>query len=256
MRFVPIILLSLLLASQSALASDLAREQRLAEQTEELVFDGEVIYLESAGHEFMNIYMETEAEDVKGAAIILHGRGYHPDWKRVAKPLRIGLPESGWTTLSMQMPVLDKQARYYDYVKIMPEAFPRIEAGIDFLKEEGFKKIVLIAHSCSVHMVMAWLDAKRFRDIDAFVGIGMGATDYQQPMAKPLPLDQLSVPILDIYGSAEYPAVTYGAVERLDFIKRAANKKSAQIIVPEADHYFTDQDEALLEVVSEWMQGL
>ena len=37
-------------------------------------------------------------------------------------------------------------------------------------------------------MVMAWIDAKRFRDIDAYIGIGMGATDYKQPMAKPMPV--------------------------------------------------------------------
>lgn len=251
-----ITLLSFLFLLQPALASDIEREQRLAEQTEELIFDGEVIFLQAGEHEFMNVYTETEDDKAKGAAIILHGRGYHPDWKQVAKPLRLALPEEGWTTLSMQMPVLDKQAKYYDYVKIMPEAFPRIEAGIDFLKEEGFEKIVLIAHSCSAHMVMAWLDAGRFRDVDAFIGIGMGATDYKQPMAKPMPLDKLSIPVLDVYGSSEYPAVARGAGERLEFIEKADNKKSAQIIVPEADHYFTDQDEALLEVVSEWMQGL
>lgn len=256
MRFIITALMVLSFASPLALASDLAREKRLAEQNEDLIFDGEVIYLESVAHEFMNVYMETEAEKVKGAVIILHGRGFHPDWPKVVRPLRTGLTEDGWDTLSMQMPVLEKQAKYYDYVPIFPEAFPRIEAGIDFLKAEGYKKIVLIAHSCSVHMVMAWVDAKRFRDIDAFVGIGMGATDYKQPMAKPMPLDQLSVPILDVYGESEYPAVIFGADQRLDFIERAGNKKSKQTIVPDADHYFTEKGDALLKVVGEWMQGL
>ena len=256
MRAIYPVLLCSLLGLQPALASDIEREKRLAEQTEELVFDGEVIYLQAGDHEFMNIYTEAVTDEVKGAAIILHGRGYHPDWKQVAKPLRLGLPEQGWTTLSMQMPVLDKQAKYYDYLPILPEAFPRIEAGIDYLKEQGFEKIVLIAHSCSVHMVMAWIDANRFRDIDAFIGVGMGATDYQQPMKKPLPLDQLRVPVLDVYGAKEYPAVANGAAQRLEFIERAGNQKSRQIMVPQADHYFSGEDKALLEVVSEWMQGL
>lgn len=256
MRLINIIVLSTLFVGQSALASDLAREKRLAEQTEELIFDGEVIYLEAAAHEFMNVYMQTEAEEVKGAVIILHGRGFHPDWPKVVRPLRIGLTDKGWDTLSMQMPVLEKQAKYYDYVPILSEAFPRIEAGIDFLKEEGYKKIVLIAHSCSAHMVMAWVDAKGFRDIDAFIGVGMGAIDYQQPMLKPFPLDQLSMPILDVYGEEEYPAVIRGAKQRLEFIKRAGNKKSKQMTVPGADHYFTEKGDELLEVVSEWMQGL
>ncbi|MDH3342290.1 MAG: alpha/beta hydrolase family protein, partial [Gammaproteobacteria bacterium] len=194
MRFLNIIILSALFSGQQALASDLAREGRLAEQTEELIFDGEVLYLQAAGHEFMNVYMQTEAEQVKGAVIVLHGRGFHADWPKVVKPLRTGLTEMGWDTLSMQMPVLDKQAKYYDYVEILPESFPRIEAGINFLKEEGYEKIVLIAHSCSAHMVMAWVDAKGFHDVDAFIGIGMGATDYQQPMAKTMPLDKIPVP--------------------------------------------------------------
>ena len=256
MRFIITVLVAFLFTTQSVLASDLAREKRLAEQIEELIFDGEVIYLESAGHEFMSVYMETEAKDVKGAAIILHGRGFHPDWDKVVKPLRLGLTQEGWSTFSMQMPVLGKQAKYYDYVPVLPEAFPRIEAGIDFLKEEGFEKIVLIAHSCSVHMVMAWVDAKDFRDVDAFVGIGMGAVDYQQPMARPFPLDQLSVPILDVYGSEEYPAVAHGAKQRLDYIKRGGSKKSKQVIVMGADHYFTEKNDELLQVLSDWMQGL
>ena len=256
MRLDIIILLAGLFTAQIVQASDLVREKQLAEQNEELIFDGDVIYLESAGHEFMNVYMQTEAEDVKGAVIILHGRGYHPDWEKVVRPLRVGLTEQGWDTLSMQMPVLEKQARYYDYVPIFPEAFPRIETGIDYLKAEGYKKIVLIAHSCSVHMVMAWVDAGRFRDIDAFVGIGMGATDYKQPMAKPMPLDKLSVPILDVYGDSEYSAVITGADQRLDFIEQAGNEKSDQISVPGADHYFTEKGDDLLEVVGKWMQGL
>lgn len=256
MQFIITILIGVLLTVQYVLASDLSREKRLAEQNEELIFDGEVVYLQSTGHEFMNVYMETEAKEVKGAVIILHGRGFHPDWTKVVRPLRIGLTDKGWTTLSMQMPVLEKQAKYYDYVSIMPEAFPRIEAGIDFLKKEGFKKIVLIAHSCSVHMTMAWVDAKRFRDINAFVGISMGATDYKQPMARPFPLDKLSVPVLDIYGADEYPAVIRGAKQRMDDIQRAGNKKSKQIIVMGGDHYFSEKDDELLEEVSEWMQGL
>lgn len=256
MRFIITALIGLLFASSLALASDLAREKRLAAQNEELIFDGEVVYLESAGHEFMNVFMETESEKVKGAVIILHGRGFHPDWPKVVRPLRIGLTEYGWDTLSMQMPVLEKKAKYYDYVPILSEAFPRIETGIDFLKKQGYKKIILIAHSCSSHMVMAWVDANGFRDIDAFIGIGMGAIDYKQPMAKPLPLHKIRVPILDLYGSDEYPAVLRGAGQRLDDIKRAGNKKSKQMMVLGADHYFTEKDNELLEIVSEWIHGL
>jgi dienelactone hydrolase len=94
------------------------------------------------------------------------------------------------------------------------------------------------------------------RDIDAFVGIGMGAVDYKQPMKGPFPLEKFIVPVLDVYGEEEYPAVIRGAPERLAAMQKAGNPKSKQLVVPGANHYFTDEGDALLEVVGHWLQGL
>jgi len=235
-------------------ASDIEREKRLTGQIVDSIIDGEAVFLKSGDHEFLSIY--TEADEPKGAVLIMHGRGFHPNWTDVVYPLRVGLVEQSWNTLALQMPVLDKEARFYDYLKIMDEALPRIEAGIDYLKQQGNEKIILIAHSCSVHMTMAWVDAGRMRDIDAFVGIGMGAVDYQQPMEKPFPLGKFTVPVLDVYGEEEYPAVLKGAPERLAAMQKAGNPKSKQVTVPGANHYFTDEGDALLDIVGPWLQGL
>lgn len=256
MRFSAVVMIFLVIVSQLAIASDLAREQRMANEIIDGIIDGDAVYLKTGDLEFLNIYTETELESPAGAAIILHGRGYHPDWEDVVLPLRSGLIDSGWNTLSMQMPVLEKTAKYYDYVPVLGESFPRIEAGIEYLKKQGNKRIALIAHSCSVHMVMAWVDAGRFRDIDAYVGIGMGATDYKQPMAKPFPLDKMQVPVFDVYGEDEYPAVLRGAADRKKAIDLAGNKKSKQQSIPDANHYFTDQGDVLLEAVSNWLGSL
>ena len=253
-RLAVVILWFLMHLSMSADASDIEREKRLASQIVDSIMDGDAVFLNSGKHEFLSLY--TEADEPKGAVIIMHGRGFHPNWADVAYPLRVGLVEQGWNTLSLQMPVLDKEAKFYDYLVIMDEAFPRIEAGIDYLKQQGNDRIILIAHSCSVHMTMAWVDAGRMRDIDAFVGIGMGAVDYQQPMKRPFPLDKFKVPVLDVFGAEEYPAVIKGAPERLTAIQKAGNPKSKQAIVPGANHYFTDEGDALLEVVGPWLQGL
>ena len=240
--------------SMAAGASDIAREKRLASQVVDSIIDGEAVFLKSGEHEFLSIY--TEADEPGGAVIIMHGRGFHPNWADVVYPLRVGLVDQGWNTLSLQMPVLGKEAKFYDYLEIMDEALPRIEAGIDYLKQQGNEKIILIAHSCSVHMTMAWVDAGRMRDIDAFIGIGMGAVDYQQPMKRPFPLEKFTVPVLDVYGEEEYPAVIRGAPERLAAMQKAGNPKSKQLTVPGANHYFTDEGDALLEVVGPWLQGL
>lgn len=237
-------------------ASDLAREKRLANEIVDSILDGEPVYLKDGKHEFLSIYMETEVEEPKGAVIIMHGRGYHPAWKDVAQPLRIGLPASGWHTLSIQMPVLDKKAKYYDYVPIFPESFSRIEAAIKFLKKKNIKNIVLIAHSCSVHMSMAWFDKTGGKDVDAYIGIGMGATDFKQYMKKPLPLDKFKIPVLDIYGENEYKAVIKAAPTRLKMIKSTGIKESEQRVVADADHYITDRGDALVKEVSDWLGKL
>ena len=114
----------------SCTAADLERENRLAEQIVDAILDGEPIQLSTGKHDFLAIETPAETDKEKGAVIILHGRGTHPDWSQVANPLRTALPAEGWATLSLQMPVLAKDAKFYDYVPIFPEALPRIDAGI------------------------------------------------------------------------------------------------------------------------------
>ncbi len=234
---------------------DLAREKRMASEVEETILDGEVISLSANGQSFMALDMAAEGK-TKGGIIILHGRGFHPNWADAIQPLRTQLPTQGWRTLSLQMPVLEKTAKYYDYVPLFALAAPRIEAGIRYLKDQGIKKIVLLAHSCGAHMAMDWIRKKGDGMIDAYIGAGMGATDYRQKMAQPFPLDSMTVPVLDIYGEKDYPAVIRMATERKTAIDKVGNPKSRQVIVPAADHYFTDQGDALVERVAAWLDNL
>jgi hypothetical protein len=141
-----------LAAAAPLAAQDLDRERRLADEIVDSIMDGDAATLHAGQVDFLSIYTESETLPARGAAIIVHGRGFHPDWPEVIHPLRTALPEYGWHTLSVQMPVLEKSAKYYDYVPIFPAAYPRIKAAIEFLRDQGVMRIVVIAHSCSVHM--------------------------------------------------------------------------------------------------------
>ncbi len=264
MRFLAVTIISIFVFMPPAFAktevgkADLEREKRMSAEVEDAVLDGEVLFLKDGNHEFMAIDQESEG-DTKGAVIILHGRGFHPNWQDAVYPLRTQLPEKGWRTLSLQMPVLVKTAKYYDYVPLFKQAGPRIEAGIKHLQEQGVKNIVLLAHSCGGHMAMEWIRSKEGKMdglISAFIGAGMGATDFGQKMAKPFPYDKLSIPVLDVFGSKEYPAVLSKAPGRLMQITKVANPKSKQIIIPGANHYFTDKGDELVKPVVEWLDNL
>lgn len=242
-------------APEQKYSPNLEREKRMAAEIEDAILEGEPVYLSNGEYEFLSIDTQPESAS-RGAVVILHGRGFHPNWQDAIYPLRTGLAEAGWRTLSVQMPVLEKDAKYYDYLPLFGKSHGRIEVAIEYLQEQGEKKVVLLAHSCGTHMAMHWIDEVGDESIEAFVGIGMGATDYQQPMRQPFPLAQLKVPVLDIYGGEDYPGVIKMAASRIQRIQQAGNPLSSQKMVPEANHYFTDKGGALVSEVAGWLETL
>ena len=238
---------------------DLERENRMIGEIEDAVMDGDVEYLPLANdQEVFSIFMETENEAPKGGVIVLHSRGYHANWDSVIKPLRVGLASKGWHTLSVQMPVLDKNATYYDYVPIMPFSHERIEAAIDFYKARGIDNIILISHGCGAHMSMSYFDKYGDDQINAYVGIGMGATDYKQKVIKRFPLDIMLKPVLDVYGEKDFPGVVRLSDSRQALMDISNNNKSAQKVIKGADHYYKEEGTAdnLTKVIDAWLSNL
>ena len=107
-RLTCIIVLLLLALGKSGHAADSEREQRLVDEMVANLFDGTLIWFESGDLEFAAVELQPETGPVRGAVILLHGRGFHADWPETINPLRTALSEQGWHTLSLQMPVLLK----------------------------------------------------------------------------------------------------------------------------------------------------
>ncbi len=238
---------------------DFAREDRMIGEIEDAVMDGDVEYLPLANDkEVFSIYMEADADKPKGGVIVLHSRGYHANWESVIKPIRVGMADKGWHSLSVQMPVLDKQATYYNYVPIFPYAHERIVAAIEFYEQRGIDNIVLIAHGCGAHMAMSYFDKYGDDKIKAYVGIGMGATDYKQKVIKRMPLDMMLKPVLDVYGEKDFPGVRRSADERKWLMTLTDNQKSTQKVIKNADHYYKEKGTAdeLVLVINQWLSGL
>ncbi len=232
---------------------DYAREQRIAEQIEPQIFDGEALWLEANSREFLAIHMLSE--DPKGTVIILHGRDVSPEDQNVAGPMRVGLAENNWSTLALQMPVLAKGKKYYDYLPILNFAHGRIEAAINYLRSQGEETIILAGHSCGAHMANHWLNDRGEKMIQGYIAIGLGTTDAGQDLKTPFPIGNMTVPVLDIYGSEEYPRPLAMVPERRALIEQNGNASSAQIKVDGANHYFSGAGEILTERVLEWLDS-
>ncbi len=233
---------------------DYGREARIAEQIEPDIFDGEAQWLTAGERQFLAIYMQ--ADEPKGSVVILHGRDVNPEDANVAGPLRIGLVDAGWSTLAIQMPLLEKGMTYYDYLPILDYAQPRIEAAISFLRDQGEQTVVLAAHSCGVHMANQWLNQKGESMIDGFVAMGLGTTDYGQDLKTPFAMGNMTIPVLDIYGSEEFPRPLAMLKDRQAMLDKNGNPGSTQIAVEGADHYFHDKGDALTEKVAEWLNAM
>lgn len=231
-------------------ASDFAKEKRWAEQTVEAIFDGEAVWLEADGHEFLSIYTEAEEESTNGI-IVVHGTGIHPNWEQVVKPVRVEMTMHGWNTLSIQMPILANDASYAEYVPLYPEVPPRLKAAEDFLISQGNKNIVIVAHSQGATMSSYYLSKSKHR-ISAFVAVGMGATQKDSHLNSANALKSISIPVLDLYGSDDLP----GVLETVESRKQggAHNSSYQQKMIQHANHFFDGQNDALIESIQQWLK--
>ncbi len=250
MRTAIILLFSLLFANLQA--SDVAKEKRWADQVVDSIMDGDALYLEADGHEFLTIYTEAEEESDKGM-IVVHGTGIHPNWDQVVQPVRVEMTTRGWNTLSIQMPILHNEAEYAEYVPLYPEVPPRLLAAEAYLKQQGMQQIVIVAHSQGATMSSYYL-SRTPSSANAFVAIGMGATQKDSHVNSAKSLESINIPVLDLYGSEDLP----GVLDTSDKRKKSAahNQGYRQQVIQGAGHFFDDQNEELIEAISQWLAKL
>jgi pimeloyl-ACP methyl ester carboxylesterase len=229
-----------LTASVCHAQSDYAREKRWADEITPAILSGDPIYLAlKSGHKFLAIH--TPNTKARAGVIVVHGAGLHPDWG-LNNPLRTQLSEQGYVTLSVQMPVLAAEIKGDSYSPLLPEAAERLRIAVAFLREKGHKKIAIVSHSVGSRMVNEFL--ARGGAIDAWVSIGINTGVYDQP-------EVIKIPVLDIFGEKDFPAVMQYAGRRAEAIKRV--RGSAQIEVAGTDHFFVGAETQLVQHVKRFL---
>jgi hypothetical protein len=255
------LLLPILLSTGSAPGADLTREARIASQIQDAILEGEPVWLQAGEVRFLAIYTPASTPETRGAAVLLHGSDAHPDWADVIYPLRTRLPEHGWATLSIQLPVTAPDAPAGDWQANLPLAAPRIAAAAAWLKtQHNILNQVLIGHSLGARMGAEYLGGLHgapdtvFR---AFVAIGLTARPAEPDDSVLKALSQIRLPILDLYGQRDFGGVTQSADAR----KRAGLAAAtdgftpdySQVQAPGADHFFRGLDDLLVSRVRAWL---
>jgi pimeloyl-ACP methyl ester carboxylesterase len=227
--------------ARAAASADYAREQRWAQEITPAIVVGDPVYLTPAsGRKFLAIY-ESPARP-KAAAIVVHGAGIHPDWG-IINTLRSKLPEYGYATLSVQMPVLAADAKPEDYASTFPEAVERLRSAVAFLQARGHGRIAIVAHSMGARMSNHFLATAAKPGIAAWASIGLGG-ELTHP-------ERIAIPVLDLYGERDLPAVLAGVPGRAVALRRMG--ASLQIQVSGADHFFTGREDDLVGWVKRFL---
>ncbi|HIF51873.1 MAG TPA: DUF3530 family protein [Thiotrichaceae bacterium] len=247
----------ILLTSAWSVSADKLDRDREKEVTDKLAEEAEateIVWLGANDEEFMALLNDQTDDIAKGAAIILHGMGAHPDWPQTISPIRLALPDYGWTTLSIQLPVIAPENKVEDYGNTLEQAVARIEAAVAFLRERKYLNIVAVGHSFGAASALSFLEKTDERKIMALVAIGLQDYAFVKPTLDLLGLIEKSkVPILDIYGSRDFREAIDQAADRRLAAKIGSNEEYAQLEIVGANHYFNKVEEVLIKRIRGWL---
>lgn len=241
MRIVATVLL-LMMSQFTFAAADYVREKKWADEITPGIVVGDPVFLEQKqGHQFLSLY--TEAKDAKLGVVVIHGLGVHPDWNLIGT-LRAQLAEYGYTTLSIQMPVLANDAEAEAYQPLFPEAAERIAVAVDFLQAKGYKKIAIVSHSMGSAMSRMYVVNNPFKLVAwASLGLGQGYS-----------YSGIRIPVLDLYGEHDLPPVLNLVQKRAESLKGI--KKSRQVKVSKSDHFYNNHEAEMVKEVKRFLDSV
>jgi len=208
----------------AAVAPDYAREARWADEVAPQVVVGDVVWLVLADRPRVLALYTVSAGKAKGAVVVVHGLGVHPDWG-LNGVLRSELADRGYATLSVQMPVLAAEAARDDYAGLYADAADRIAAAVAWLRSKGYTHVALVSHSLGAAMADTYF-ARRPAAVDAWVPVGMLVEFSTPPHA----------PVLDVVAAYDIPAAIASAKRRRTALPR--DGCSAAVTIGGTDHYF------------------
>lgn len=224
--------------------SNYAREKRWAEEVVPALVVGEAVWLEAPRTEkFLGIH--TEVNDAKGAIILAHGLGVHPDHGLIGE-LRTRLADAGYTTLSIQMPILAADAPAARYPVLFWEADARFAAAVSFLWRKNQRRVVLVSYSMGSRMANHYIAAHPRVPLSGWVSLSISSGEFAR-------LKPVNFPVFDVYAENDFEVVLKGTEKRAAAIKRM--RGSSQAMMFGTDHSFAKKEKELVSLIRLLLEG-
>jgi pimeloyl-ACP methyl ester carboxylesterase len=141
------------------------------------------------------------------------------------------------------MPVLPGTAKLGDYLPTFPDADERLALAIAWLHAHGAPSVAILGHSLGATMSNHYLIHTTDPGVDAWVMVSIinGLED----------MFRIKVPVLDVFGSADWEVTRYGADERKAQIARIP--LSEQVLLSGAEHFYEGRRDELVRVVVDFL---
>lgn len=220
---------------------DYIRESRWSQEVLAGLVVGDPVYLSTPARPRVLALLTAPSTPSKGSVILVHGLGVHPDFGMIGG-VRTALADAGFTTLSVQMPVLAADAPRDDYRATLPEAADRIAAAIAWLRARGVARIAIVSHSYGATMVDAFLARPDAARIEAWVPVGM-LIDFSSAPKQP---------VLDVLAEKEFNEVIATAPARKARLPK--DGCSRDLTIAGADHYFDRRQQELTAAVAAFLE--
>jgi len=209
---------------------------------------GQAVSLQVGGQTVPALHRERQNGEPRGAILLLPAPGDHADAAGLVRKLRLGLPEAGWDTLTIQLPEYfpsDSAARWLGRHGAL-EA--HIRAGLEWLGQRGQPNPVVIGMGASGQAALAFAADS---PPDALQAVTLISTPVEPRSAATQQLAVLRLPVLDLYAERDRPEV----LATLTVRRRAAidNEGYRQRIVPGTDDRFTGAQDAVVASVRAWL---
>ena len=263
------------------------RSQDSAEALERQLPKGEQQMLQAGDESFLALWKPANAPEAKGVVLLIPGADESADWPKAIKPLRLKLPDIGWSTLSLSLPdskdaplpeaVLPRTpepvtvdtasqpaegaeqapsettgAAAPDPVDPAERIFARIQAGIAFAEQQDAKNIVLLGHGAGAYWAALYLKERKPEAIKQLVVVAA-----QLPAGQTPPLEEL-IPGLKLatgdFFYKDQAADRGSAVRRKQASKRLAHDGYTQIALKALPGNQEAEQEQLFRRIRGWLE--
>lgn len=217
---------------------------------------GEPVQLKAGEKSFFAIYTKQNRLNQRGSVILLHGKAAHPDWKEVIRPLRTKLVDYGWNTLSIQMPIRTKSLTSKEEIeKFNKDGALRLDSTLVYLKAKKTPSIFLLTHGENAETALAYMKDNPKRIIHGLILVSMPIKKHLNKKSIEM-LEQLKIPVLDIYASRDIETVRFTAKERQSAANRGGNSNYRQQQINNADYSYDKQIKTLIKRIHSWMLAM